>query len=182
MYVLESTRIQPSIRGRTHVTGSAVHMENYLACFFSIEPWHVLWEHWFQHILDKNFTRDRSVWRNEVQAGLASPYKTSGVQNFLAKSRSRSCNRWSSCSFRLRFLCVINWTLPLVKSNDIQASSNVRMYCSRPPETNRENGLARTFLLCGLRIGQLRSSRLFQANTIEIFIDNATHRWLGDSC
>ena len=28
-------------------------MENYLACFFSIEPWHVLCEHWFQHILDK---------------------------------------------------------------------------------------------------------------------------------
>ena len=34
----------------------------------------------------------------------------------------------------------------MVKSNDIQASSNVRMYYSRPPETNRENGLARTFL------------------------------------
>ena len=109
--ILEPMRIQRSIRSTTHVTGSAAHMENYLACFFSIEPWHVLCEHWFQHILDKNFTKDRSVWRNEVQAGLASPCKTGSVQSFLTKSRSRSCNRWSWCSFRLRFLCVINWTL-----------------------------------------------------------------------
>ena len=146
------------------MTGSAVHMENYLACFFSTEPWNVLCEHWFQHLLDKNFTRGRSIWRNEVQASLASPCKTSGVQSFLTKSRSRSCNRWSSCSFRLRFLCVINWTLAV---GEIQRYPGL-IQCQDVPLTSsrnlQEERLSANFSLCDLRIGQLRSSRFFRQN------------------
>ena len=64
----------------------------------------------------------------------------------------------------------------MVKSNGIQASSNVRKYCSRPPETNRENGLVRTFLCATCApvnygaVGFFRQARNTSSLTMQLII------------